>query len=384
MTMTSGWLPSPSRLLLAALIAICACACASRSSPPSAAAPRGPGGFVAMALDADPEDVYIGIVDVGPGLCAVVKVPGGHSMVFDAGHWNGKHFVKAVQELIPANTIQLMVLSHSDADHWSDATAILGQKHVAQTILAGLPRELDAWTKLMGALGKEVTEGASVMNLQTSELVPSTKLKLGPATVTLVAGWPRWTEPGPTESEAANAISVVVRLEYKGRSVLFTGDTVGRRLKDPDDACKDAEKVMVDRHNAGAVSLKSDVLVASHHGGNNGSATCFIGAIDPQFVIFSSGSIHQHPSHGAATRFLAHGLTAKQMFRTDFGDDESGPFEWKEGAVSGCSNPAGDDDVEIVLREGGTWGSITFVRRRAAIRGMGHKERASRLSGGTR
>ena len=29
-------------------------------------------------------------------------------------------------------------------------------------------------------------------------------------------------------------------------------------------------------------------------------------------------------------------------------------FEWTEGSDSGCSDPAGDDDVEIVLREGGT------------------------------
>jgi competence protein ComEC len=135
-------------------------------------------------------------------------------------------------------------------------------------------------------------------------LVPGTTIPLGEATVTLNAGWPVWTDPGPTDSERRNAISVVVRLEYRGRSVLFTGDTVGGRLTDFDDACKDAEKVMVDRHNAGQVSLKADVLIASHHGGNNGSATCFIQAIDPQFVVFSSGHDHQHPTHNAANRFL--------------------------------------------------------------------------------
>jgi hypothetical protein len=225
---------------------------------------------------------------------------------------------------------------------------------VKQTILAGEVRTTGSWNDLVKALAEEVKQGGSVYNLQSVPLVPGTTIPLGEETVTLIAGWPAWTDPGPTESERRNAISVVVRLEYRGRSVLFTGDTVGRRLTDFDDACKDAEKVMVDRHNAGQVSLKADVLIASHHGGNNGSATCFIQAIDSQFVVFSSGHDHQHPTHNAANRFLVHGLPSNRLFRTDFGDDEPGAFEWKANSIPGCSDPAGDDDVEIALRAGGT------------------------------
>ena len=62
----------------------------------------------------------------------------------------------------------------------------------------------------------------------------------------------------------------MARLDYEGSSVLFAGDTVGRRKSDNNSACKDAEKIMVDRHDAGEVSLESDVMIAPHHGGNNG------------------------------------------------------------------------------------------------------------------
>ena len=41
------------------------------------------------------------------------------------------------------------------------------------------------------------------------------------------------------------------------------------------------------------------------------------------------------------------------MFRTDRGDDESDTFEWKEGSITGCSDPRGDDDIEIVIRANG-------------------------------
>jgi competence protein ComEC len=335
-------------------MAIFGTACAARSTPPPPSGP-GPKPIIAMAaLDVDPSDVYVRIVDVGPGLCVVVRIPDGHTMVFDGGHWVGQQCIKAVRELVTAETIDLMVISHSDSDHLGDAADILKEKRVLQTVLAGEIRETATWKDFFAELVNEVATGGSVHNLQSVPLTPGSSRRLGEATVTFIAGWGHWTGQGPTESERRNAISVVVRLEYRGRSVLFTGDTVGKRLNDGDNACKDAEKVMVDRHKAGEVSLKSDVVVASHHGGNNGSATCFIQAIDPRFVVFSSGHDHQHPTDAAANRFIQHGVAPTRMFRTDFGDDESGTFEWKLGSVPGCQDPKGDDDVEIALRADGT------------------------------
>jgi competence protein ComEC len=336
----------------ALIVAVGLASCAPRTQPP-AAAPTPPGPFIVEALDVDPEDVYIRVVDVGPGLCVIICAPGDHFMVYDAGHWVGQHCVAAVRELVTTDAIDLLVISHSDGDHLGDAADILAENAVSLTLLAGEQRETAAWKDLVAALATEVTEGGSVHNLQSVPLVTGRTIPLGEAVVTLVAGWKEWTAAGPTASERLNAISVVVRLDYRGRSVLFTGDTVGRRLNDPDSACKDAEKIMVDNHVAGTVSLKADVLIASHHGANNGSSDCFIQAIAPQFVVFSSGHDHEHPTLGATTRFLNRGVPLAQIFRTDFGDDEPGTFEWKVGSVPGCSDPRGDDDVEIALRGSG-------------------------------
>ncbi len=109
---------------------------------------------------------------------------------------------------------------------------------------------------------------------------------------------------------------------------------------------------MVDRHDAGEVSLESDVMIAPHHGGNNGSAACFIDRVDPEFVIFSAGHQYQHPTKAAAEWY--ENVDEDKIFRTDRGDDESGSFEWKKGKVSGCKDKKGDDDVEIVLKANGT------------------------------
>jgi beta-lactamase superfamily II metal-dependent hydrolase len=117
--------------------------CGLRSGPVTA--PRA----AMAALDVEPDDVYIRIVDVGPGLCAVITVPGGSSMVYDAGHWNGEHCIKAVRELITGDAINLLVISHSDADHLGDGARILNEKRVRHTILAGEPRTTTSWRNLV-------------------------------------------------------------------------------------------------------------------------------------------------------------------------------------------------------------------------------------------
>ena len=127
---------------------------------------------------------------------------------------------------------------------------------------------------------------------------------------------------------------------------------MGRRKKDSEanDACKDAEKVMVD--NASNVTLKVDVLQAPHHGANNGNSKCFIEAVKPKFVIFSAGHEYSHPTAKAAQRYIDSGVKTKNMFRTDRGDD-GGEKEWTYGRISGCPDKKGDDDIEVVLPKNG-------------------------------
>lgn len=343
------------KLGAASVLLLIVSACATRPGPPPPSAPAAraapPESLAALAPAA--EDLYVRVVDVGPGLCTVTKAPGGHSMVYDAGHWVGDKCIEAVREIVGGDRIDLLVISHGDADHLADAAKILKEFRVAQVIRTGLVRDSGAWKRTNRAIGDEAADdGASVTNLQTVDLRRGDVIALGEAKVTLVAGWGQ--SPFHLESlpEERNVISIVVRLEYRGRSVLFTGDTIGRRLGDDAAACKDAEQFMVD--HAAAVPIDSDVLIAPHHGGDNGSSQCFVDAVSPDYVVFSAGHEHQHPTQAAAERYLAAGVPLEHLFRTDRGDDESGLYEWREGRVPGCEDRNGDDDVDVVLRGDGT------------------------------
>ena len=345
--------------MLIATILLVSCASPSIKSPPFdpsifEGTPMPQTATEAAALDNTPPagfGVYARVVDVGPGLCVVIATRDERYMVYDAGHWTGRKCFDAAVDIIGDNSIDLMILSHSDADHLGDFRRILNEFQVRKIIRSGFRREDTAtWRNANGGVGVEATKDATIINLQTSELTPGTEIELGLATVTLVAGWGEWTASGPTPSEKRNAISIVAKLTFGANSILLTGDTVGRRLTDPDDACKDAEKFMVE--NASDVPIESQVLVVPHHGGNNGSSDCFIKEVDPRFVVFSAGHDHEHPSAGAAERYMANGVMLEDMFRTDRHDDEGG-FEWSHGAIANCQDGKGDDDIEILLPEQG-------------------------------
>ena len=74
----------------------------------------------ALALEPQPDSVFVRVVDVGAGLCCVVKMPDDRYMVYDAGNFQdrGRSALHDIGELIPPGShIDLLVLSHTDSDH---------------------------------------------------------------------------------------------------------------------------------------------------------------------------------------------------------------------------------------------------------------------------
>jgi len=309
--------------------------------------------FIAFIATVRAQEAVIRVVDVGQGLCVVAAFPGGYDLLYDAGHWQSSQCRVAVNELVTDQRIEMVVISHSDADHLGELPEILDDVSVGLILWTGFEMNSNAWRDARDVIAQEVRDGASVINLGSYQIPPGEQILLGDATITFVAGWHEWdtanSDSGelPDESERRNAISIVMRIEYGGQSVLLTGDTIGRRRGDADTACRDAERLMVE--NASNVGIESDVLVAPHHGGNNGGSACFIDAIDPQYVIYSAGnSSHDHPRTTAVERVLSAGVGSQNIFRTDRGDND-GPDEWSVGREGACPDRRGDDDISIIL-----------------------------------
>ena len=96
-----------------------------------------------------------------------------------------------------------------------------------------------------------------------------------------------------------NALSCVVRVAAAGSSVLL-----------PADIEADNEKALIAR----ASSLRSDVLLAPHHGGAASSTPEFIAAVGAREVVFSAGyrNAFKHPRPEVLARYAA-----SRHWRTD-------------------------------------------------------------------
>ena len=317
-------------------------------------------GSPAAALEPEDGAVFVRVVDVGAGLCCVVKMPGDHYMIYDAGYWqgSGEQATKdAIQELVPAGAeVDLLVLSHSDADHLGTVDWICDTYTVKKVLRSGHQRSTATWQAADQAIRLEREhDGCLDINLRYFEYPPGATYRFGDTFVTMVCGFhkPPADWGSLSQSEKRNAGSVVIRLLYKDKSILFTGDTVGRHIGDAANACIAAEKFMIDMSKV--ITIDSDVLIAPHHGADNGSSTAFIQAVSPEFVIFSAGHDYDHPRAAAAQRYRDQEVALAKMFRTDFGDDESddGDDEWTHGRQAGTQDGPGDDDVDILIRSTG-------------------------------
>lgn len=336
-----------------------AAACGMAGSTPATAQP-GPAA----------SDAVLRVVDVGAGLCVVIVVPGGNAMLYDAGR-GGDTCRNVVREMVPSGRLDLIVLSHSDADHIRDMRDILADNRVAAIIHPGDPRgpTVDTMRTAINA------EGAAVWNLADAATppAPGRRFSIGSGSATFVAGWSNGNdtrglgEPSLPSGPRNNALSIVIRFEYGGHSVLLTGDTVGRLDFAPPATCQFAERIMVER--APTVPIKSDVLVGQHHGADNATSNCFAAAVDPDFVVFSAGNEYHHPRQSAVDRLTGNGVALANIFRTDLGDNEGGTGRNAEmSAGSGrCADRPGDDDVEIRLPRSPT--ARVTVRYRGASRG---------------
>ncbi len=315
---------------------------------------------LALALPIEPDAVFVRVVDSGAALATVVRMPGDRYMIYDAGHWagQGSRSFNAFDDVIPDGAqIDLLVLSHSDADHQGAVGRIFdnNQWTVTRVLRGGLERTgSNTWVRANNAI--RAASGTTLdINLRFFEFPMGSTYRFGETYITMVSGFyappDDWDiQGGPTGGEFRNAGSIVIRLYFAGRTILFTGDAVGRHIGDPVDAIIASERFMVE--NSAVIPIDSDVLIAPHHGADNGSSTDFINAVSPTWVIFSAGSVNRHPRAVAAQRYLNNNVALDHMFRTDLGDNEGGE-EWNHGINTPGGSVLSRDNVDILIRPSG-------------------------------
>lgn len=250
------------------------------------------------------------LLDVGQGLSAVVHTAT-HTLVFDTGAKYSDESNLATTVIIPylqgAGVQQLdkLVVSHGDNDHAGGANALLNKLPV-RSLLTSVPA-------LFSAHQPKRCEEGSRWTLEGVDFE-----FLSPSRYNLFEG---------------NNASCVLKVSSVNGSVLLTGDIE-----------KNTERSLSQYKSA---QLKSDVLIAPHHGSSTSSGNDFIRDVNPDYVLFPVGyknrfgfpkeSVLERYKEQAVNRFdsARHGAITVRFTNDSFADiksfrDESSRFwNWR-------------------------------------------------------
>lgn len=322
--------------------------------------------------------VEVRVVDVGPGLCTLIKLPDGKYIIYDTGHkqWTGDLPGSQISQVIEeGSVIELMVLSHNHTDHMGGAHKVLSKYVVKKVLWPGYhePPVTEQGSRSMNqrflkALADAPYPIEKVNLFEADSLIqPGTKLQFGEVEVVFLCGFGKppesWAEDlkgSGMKGERINSVSIVMKLSYRGNSILFCGDAVGRDRSGDEEQLIATESFLVQYAKD---YLKSTIVISPHHGADNGNSRAFVDLVKPEAVIFSAGHEYNHPTKSAAERYEKYVLP-NLFFRTDRGDDErmegKPDYEWDAGRVAGCVDGIGDDDIQIELNADGTY-TVAYV-----------------------
>jgi competence protein ComEC len=232
----------------------------------------------------------ITFIDVGQGDATLVELPEGHRLLVDGGPAGprrldvGRHVLAPLLWNRAATRLDLVALSHSDPDHSGGLRAVLRDFRVDRF-----------WDNGFWGLGSEPTRlaleaaGASRHRPRVGE-----RHWLGSALVTVLHA-----EADAEVSE--NDRSLVLRMDWRGVSLLFTGDLGAA-----------GEAAVLSR----SLPLRATILKVGHHGSRLSSTEPFLDAIRPAVAVISAGRRNpfRHPAPETLHRLRAAGA---RVYRTD-------------------------------------------------------------------
>ncbi len=199
-------------------------------------------GLMATSFPSHAKELRCTFLAVGHGVAVLIETPDGGTMLYDAGAIDDPSRPARVVTTALATTnrprLNGLIVSHADIDHFNGVPELLDDLPVAGVFVAQSLLDFQQ-------SGVEVLcESASQHDIPIRLIGAGDTLQLDPdVTLTVLA-------PEPSVRHATdNANSVVLLVEYAGRSILLTGDLEAAGL---------VELTQFDR--------KVDVLMIPHHG----------------------------------------------------------------------------------------------------------------------
>jgi competence protein ComEC len=255
-------------------------------------------------------ELRVHFIDVRQGDATLIELPDGKTMLIDGGNGDdnaNKSLLRHINAL-DIEKIDYLVLTHADNDHFGGLIELLKQKRVERAFLPITTMEEEKsspYSRFLTELDKEdcAVEKANVFaSLALSNQTNYTLAFLYPYTS---------MTDGVVEQPVGNDASVVVWLEYKNVSFLFTGD-----------ATKETETRLIASQEKGLYELygvdirKTKILKVAHHGSDDSTSEEFLNYIGVEETVISCGedNPYGHPDKAVLERLMK---TGAKIHRTD-------------------------------------------------------------------
>ena len=239
--------------------------------------------------------LHIKVYDVGQGDSILIKTASGKTVLVDGGPDNSVLGYLGGDIPFYSKNIDLVVLTHPDADHLTGLIEVVKQYKVRKIWVNGVNKD----TRVCQDWEKALSE----LNLKVEIVKAGSKLKLKDSLILSVI-WP----PKDFISSKTNLAGIVIKLSYGEFDALLTAD-----------ADKNAQPYT---SSLGQI----EVLKVPHHGASESVSEAFLNLTSPEVSIISVGekNPYNHPRQEALDLLKKSG---SKIYRTD-----------KDGSIEIVSN----------------------------------------------
>ena len=215
-----------------------------------------------------PGVIKMTLLDVGQGLSAVVQTTN-HALVYDTGAKFSSTSDSGQSVVVPflrnqsIDKIDTLIVSHGDNDHIGGADSLINNIPT-DTILTSVPQQLSDYAPTQCKAGQSWSWDKVKFTILSPKI-------------------------GNLLSDNDN--SCVLQIQAQQGTALLSGDIEA-----------EAESWLVEAYGD---NLKSDVLIAPHHGSQTSSTTKFLNAVKPSVILIPAGYRNQfgHPHQDVIQRY---------------------------------------------------------------------------------